>query len=50
MAQETTPSVDDFLAKYLKLWNGVDYRQLILDLVALSPPLPFERKETGNRR
>lgn len=38
---ETSQSVGNFLAVYLQRWNGVDYRDQILELVALLPPQSF---------
>lgn len=38
---ETSQSVGDFLAVFLQRWNGVDYRDQILELVSLLPPQSF---------
>ncbi len=38
--------MENFLYDYLRRWNGVDHRDLILRLVTLIAPRPFEQLQT----
>jgi hypothetical protein len=39
---QTSSAIENFLGTYLRRWNGVDYRDQILELISLTKPLSFK--------
>ena len=40
--QESVPSIESCLTRYLLSWNGMDYRLLVLQLIAHVSLYPFQ--------
>ena len=40
--QEGVPACEDFLARYLHVWNGVDHRPYILKMISRFRLHPFD--------
>ena len=40
--QEPLPAIEDFISTYLKMWNGMDYRDTIFSILSNIRPRSYE--------
>jgi hypothetical protein len=40
--QEPLPAIEDFVSTYLKMWNGMDYRETIFGILSNIRPRGYE--------
>lgn len=47
VVQSLLPAAEEFLKKYIHVWDGKLHRDVILDLLSFAPLTRFDRKDTS---